>query len=164
MAERIVLGIDELDRLLRKIPAAQANRAARAGLLKGARLAARLIKAQIPSRYKGVRAAISGRLRRSQPGQPLTALAGAGRKSRRKTTPKRTSKGGVGISSANVHWFLLGTGERSRTSKGDAPTGRMPQFPAVKQAMSGGLASVMQAVTDGVRQQFERELAKIKKR
>lgn len=158
--ERILTGQKDLDRRLKELGQAPANRAARAGLNKGARLAAKLIKRQIPAKYKGIRAAIGSSVKATK-GGVTKAKAGAavGKASKLKGAPKRSSKGGVGIRANNVHWFLLGTQERKREGGGE--TGVMPAFPAVKKAMSGGNAQVVAAIREGTQTQLAKEIVKL---
>lgn len=172
---RILTGHKDLDRRLQLIALAPANRSARAGLLKGSRLAARLIKKEIPTRYKGARAAIGARVKQAK-GGVTTAKAGAnvGNKKQPKLPPKRSTKAGIGIRAANLHWLLLGTAERwhepaaATNSAGQEVdrhyTGKMPQLPAVKRAMSGGRAQVTAAIREGTSKQFLRELQQLSRK
>lgn len=159
MAERIVTGVRKIDRKLKKLPRRPANRVARAGLTKGARLAAKLIKGKIPSRLKSVRAAIGHSVKKSKDGVTKAKAGAAVGKSRRKKPPKKSSSKGVGISRNNVHWWLLGTTERHH--KSGRGTGKMPANGVVKQAMAGGLIQVRQAIIDGAAKKMKSELVKL---
>lgn len=155
--ERILTGQEDLDRRLNLFGQAEANRVARAGLLKGARLAAKLIKRQVPAKYKGIRAAIGSSVKKTRAGV-TKAKAGAAVGKAAKVKPyKRSSEGGVGISAENVHWFLMGTDERQTSA--NRATGEMPAFPAVRKAMSGGQADVVAAIREGMLAAFKKATA-----
>lgn len=172
MAERILTGQRRLDKNLAKLTRSVANKIARAGLSKGARLAAKKIKAEIPSRQKSVRASIGSSVRKATSGAAkglTTAKAGAnvGRQTAAKQkraaerAQKRGGQAGSGIGPANVHWYLLGTGERRH--KLGRRTGRMPEHPVVKQAMSKGQGEVIRAIATGVKDALMREVKKLRK-
>lgn len=172
-ASRILLGIPELDRRLEELELAIANRVARSALSKGARLAAKKIKAAVPGEHKGVRRAIGSSVKKQKSGRNkgwTEAKAGGavGKKvSKQEQEAKqakagRTNKGGVGISSANVHWYLAGTAERrrKRINPGQS-SGKMPAHNVIRRAMSTGSGAVLKAIKDGVDQGIEREATKI---
>jgi hypothetical protein len=162
VTQRILTGDVALDRRLAELPVGPANRAARAGLLKGARLAAKLIKRKIPAQYKGIRASIGSSVKKSR-GGVTTAKAGAavGSAAKKAANPRQpgSKRPGVGISSRNVHWYLLGTDIRFR--KDDMPTGAMPASPAVRKAMEGGKPEVLAAIVEGAGARLVKEIAKL---
>lgn len=157
MAERIVTGVKELDRKLKLLDRKAANRAARAGLNKGARLSAKKIKAEIPSKQKSIRKAIGSSGAKKQANGITTAKAGAGVGKRTKAVD-RANKPGVGISKQNIHWWVLGTNQRTR--KGGGSTGAMPPHPIVKRAVGSGV-DIIAAIKEGTMTQFAKEVAKL---
>ena len=159
MAERILTGDKALDRKLKFLERKAANRAARAGLGKGARLAAKKIKAEVPSSLKSVRRAIGHSVKKGK-GGITTAKAGAavGKASKAKA-PKRSSGGGVGISRANIHWWILGTGDRTQKTTGRA-TGKMPAHGVVKAAVAKSMSSIKSAIREGVKSSLMRAAKK----
>lgn len=172
-AERIILGIPQLDARLQLLKTAVANKCARAGLSKGARLAAKLIKSEIPSKEKSARRAIgsSVKMQKSGPNRGFTeAKAGAAvgqKKGKRqqeaekeKSARKAAKKSGVGISAANIHWYIQGTKERTVKKTGQR-AGRMPANPVVKKAMASGKGPVVLAVRVGTMAAIHREARKI---
>lgn len=160
MSERIVTGDKALDRRLKRFARKPANRIARAGLNKGARLAAKQIKQKVPSRLKSVRAAIGSSVKKSKHGVTQAKAGAAVGKSRRKKSPKRTTGFGEGISRQNVHWWVLGTEERQREDTGQN-TGKMPEQPVVREGFKSG--PVMTAIKEGSTKQIKRELAKVRR-
>lgn len=172
-ATRIVLGIPELDARLEGLELAVANRVARSALSKGARLAAKKIKAAVPSRHKDIRKAIGSSVKRQKSGPNkgwTQAKAGAAVGQKRakqkaaaaEAASKRQGKGGVGITAANIHWYIQGTQERRRTKVNPGqPSGKMPATPIVKTAMATGKGQVISAIKDGVADGIEREAAKL---
>ena len=172
-AQRTVLGIPELDKRLEGLQLAVANRVARSALAKGARVAAKTIKSEIPSRHKAMRKAIGSSVKRvkSGPNKGFTqAKAGAavGKKAAKqkaeaeqtKAQRKAEGKPGVGISAQNIHWYILGTRERTVTKTGQR-VGKMPANPIIQQAMARGKGRVFLAVRTGFEDAFERERAKL---
>ncbi len=68
------------------------------------------------------------------------------------------SKGGVGVSAANIHWFVLGTSER--VTKAGRRTGRIspPPFKGVaKRAAAASAGPAMAAAVRKGKQAIERE-------
>jgi hypothetical protein len=161
--ERIVTGVRALDRKLASLERKLANKVARAGLTKGARLAAKTIKKEIPSRLKSVRAAIGHSVKKAKKGPTAgitTAKAGAavGKKRGAVSKAKRSTKHGVGIGPPNVHWWIMGTKERRKKTTG-ASTGRMPANPIIKRL---NLRPILNAVLEGSSAALKREIAKLK--
>lgn len=163
--ERIILGIPELDKRLEGLKLAVANRCARAGLSKGARLAAKKIKAEVPSKQKHIRKAIGSSVKKQKAGPNrgfTSAKAGAavGRASKAVEKKARGGKGGVGISAANIHWFIMGTQERTVKKTGQK-AGRMPPNPIVQKAMERGKGPVIEAIKQGTLESIDRERLKL---
>ena len=160
--ERIITGIPELDKRLEGMKQAVANRCARAGLSKGARLGAKLVKAQVPGSQKQIRKAIGSSVKKqkSGPNRGFTqARFGAAVGVKQQPEQKRAG-GGVGISAANIHWYILGTKDRTVRKTGQR-AGRMPANPIVAQAMASGRSQVIDAVKEGTLASIEREAQKL---
>lgn len=163
--ERIILGIPELDKLLELMKQAVANKCARAGLTKGARLGAKLVKAKVPGSQKSIRKAIghSVKKQKSGPNRGYTsAKFGAAVGKKGGTQADRVGKDGVGISAANVHLWILGTAERTVRKTGQR-AGKMPANPIVVDAMASGKGAVIEAVKEGTLASIEREAQKLAK-
>lgn len=163
-AGRIVTGVKELDRKLKKVETKLANKAARAGLLKGVRLGAKLAKKEVPSKLKSVKKSIGSSVKKSKGGESkgITQAkfgVSVGKKSKAKPA-KRSSHGGVGITSDNVHWFVLGTANRE-TSSGKS-TGRMPANDIIQKAFKSGKSKIRKAVVSKATEVLKKELAKLK--
>lgn len=166
--ERILLGVAELDEKLMALKQGTANRVARSGLIKGARLAAQKIKHEVPGHLKTVRAAIGHSVKQTRfsgrAGRWTLARAGAavGLPSSNIPRARRSTRDGVGMSTRNLHWFIMGTKDRFR--KDGSWTGRMPKFPAVKRAMAKYGTEIMTRIAAGAREQLDRELRKLAKK
>lgn len=162
--QAILTGVEELDAMLKAVGTKVGNRAARAVLAKAVRLAVKKIKAKVPSSQKSVRKAIGGNVKKRKGGADrglTTAKAGAavGMKSKARLKSKRGGKPGVGIGPENVHWFILGTDERTVKSTGQN-VGKMPAHPIIKEAMAAGGGEIVALMKRELRPAIERETNK----
>lgn len=156
----LLTGVEECDKLLKSVGKKIGNRVARRVLSMGVRLAAKKIKAQTP--VKSVKKSIGGTVKKRSRSNVIEAKAGAavGIKAA-KSAPKGGTRGGVGIAAANVHWYILGTAERTVKKTGQK-VGRMPPHDIVKQAnVSGPVTSLIKKEFPAV---FEQEVDKESKR
>lgn len=156
--QQILTGVPEVDAALKELKSAVANRVARSALSKGARLSTKKIKAGIPSSLKSVRRSIGTSAKKNKLTKVWEAKAGAGVGKRKES--RGGTKGGVGISSRNVHWWFLGTGERRH--KSGKSTGKMPAVGKgiVAKAVSSGGGEILSVIKQGVREGIEREAVK----
>jgi hypothetical protein len=121
-----VSGVAELDKLFRELSKGVANKIARPGLVKAGRVAAKKVKASIPSRFKTIRKAIRSRSVKTKfNGGVAGVKVGAGVARKKEQDKGRSGKKGVGIGARNVHWWFVGTGERK--TKSGKSTGLMPK-------------------------------------
>lgn len=157
-----VTGVAELDKVFRELKKGLANKIARPGLYKAGRLAAKKVKASIPSRYKGVRKAIKSRsVKTKYNGGFAGVKIGAG-VSRKRSAEKESRKGrkGVGIGARNVHWWFIGTGER-RTKSGRR-TGRMPkQAVGVSEVLMSAKAELNDVIKRGIEKALWKETTRL---
>lgn len=133
-----------------------------AGLNKGAQRSVKVIKAEVPSRYKTVRKAIRWRaLKRKQNRNQPGVKVGAGVGKRQKTTfADRSGRRGVGISTNNIHWWFLGTEKRFR--KDGKPTGEMkPQNDPIYQILRKDGGTIRREILKGAVTSFRKELGKL---
>ena len=121
MAETFA-GLKELESKLRGLSEESRRKIVNPVLNAGLRVLAEGIKSQIPPEYVGLSSIVGKRIDKSG-GKEITGLVGFGvaRRGRKAASRKR---GGVGISSNNIHWLILGTAERS--TKSGANRGAMP--------------------------------------
>jgi hypothetical protein len=119
-------GLDELRRTLTNLKDKGVKKAAKAGINAGLQPLISAIRSQVNSApisadlKKEVRATIGKRLQKVGDDYVGKAGFGVGKSSKSKKVKAATrhgEKGGVGISSANIHWFVLGTAERFTGSK-----------------------------------------------
>lgn len=135
-----VSGLAELSRNLENLSKGMRTKQITKAVSASAKAAVKLIKGEIPSRYKGARQSIGWRRpkRKHNAGQ-ITAKVGVGVGKATEAKAKRITKThekhkvggkkGVGISSANAHWFFLGTDHRwtgtKRVRSGRQTVGRV---------------------------------------
>lgn len=150
-------GIDDLTDALKslgdRVGVEIALPAVKAGTVEGAKL----IREAAPTDKPSIAATV-GEWAQAQEGGALGKMgAGVGRD---KVTARRSTTKGVGISAANVHWWVLGTkdrfnGVRNRRN-GQRPiagrtkrfTGRMPAHPLTKPAVMSGQDRIHKAMVD----------------
>ena len=86
--------------------------------------------------------------------------AGVGPRKQQNAGGSRGSRGGVGISKNNAHWYFLGTSQRT-TSNG-ANRGSMPANNAVALGYARSSSAAMSKVKNKTLAVIEREVAKLK--
>jgi hypothetical protein len=115
-----VTGIREFDAIISELSKGGMNRVMRPAIRAACKFAAKQVKAKIPGRYKTVRKAINYRMLPTKLNNGFVSGkvgAGVGKKSKAKLKPRKAGRKGVGISSANVHWWFLGTDQRTTGTK-----------------------------------------------
>jgi len=161
----ILTGVEECDAMLREVGTKIGNRAARGVLARAAGMAAKKIKAKVPSSLKSVRRSIGSSVKKQGSGADrgiVKAKAGAGVGKKNKK-PEGGTKGGLGIEAANVHWYILGTKDRKQKTSG-RDTGKMPEHPIVQEAMASGGGEIVGFIKREMRPAIEREVEKAAKR
>ena len=151
-------GDKKLMKTLAKVRDSVARKAMRKALGKAVRIIAKGIKAQVPTDLKQMKPLIgtkTGKTRR----ESFTAKAGAGVGKGYGKIGKRSgnNKQGVGISGSNIHWWVMGTGNRT-SSKG--PRGIMP--PQAKEIVTAGFSASASAAADVIRTDIAATLAAVK--
>lgn len=133
-------GQKELLAALKGIDDAMVDKIAPAGMRGYLRETAKAIKAEIPGELKDARQGINSRfVKRDKRTKEVSAKAGSGvgiKDARKqalaeKASAKRGKRSGVGISANNVHWAILGTGERTRKSDGQSTGVMKPLLPDI---------------------------------
>jgi hypothetical protein len=181
-----VTGVAELNRLYDNLSKGMANKIARPGLMKAGRIAVKRVKAKIPSRLKDVKKLIKAKSVKTKKNAGVASVkigAAVGEKKKKKGDRKpRKNRPGVGISSANVHWFFVGTADRvtgfttrrrrrktggsdvvSRRLNGNVvrDTGRMKQqIPGVSEIVTGAKSEMLAVLRASIQQNVEKEAAK----
>lgn len=118
---RILTGIDELDKTLSKMKLGAANKIARPAVKKGGGVLLKNMKAAVPSNLKDAKRALGmvvdskGGPTRKEPRAKVGVAVG--KASKAGTRGKKAGRPGVGIGARNLHWFVLGTAQRSTGSK-----------------------------------------------
>lgn len=123
-----VTGINELDKALANLDTKVARKVTRTAVNAGLTAMAKGIRTAIsaapisPQLKRALKRAVGKRFNRTRRGsKDMSAKAGFGVGKKRKTRVAKRSgktKGGVGLSAANAHWFLLGTKDRTTKTSG----------------------------------------------
>jgi len=159
-----VSGIAELENVFEVLRKGVANRIARPGLAKAGRLAVKKIKAEIPSRYKGVRKSIKSRSLKTKYNAGVAGVkVGAGVSRKRGEKSEQSGKKGVGIGARNVHWWFLGT--KQRRTKDGKRTGRMPvMMTGVSDILSRSKSEMVALIREGIKTGIDKEAARLAKK
>ena len=160
-----VTGDAEIIRNLRKMRKTSARRVMTAGAAEAAKKLAKLVKAEVPARYKSVRKSIGWRRMKVKdaPGGGAKAGARVGRASKNNGAGRAEGRPGVGIGAANIHWWFYGTKGRITGDKGgpERYTGAMdPQSPSPDKVAARKAGTLKLQFTLGARKQFKKEVAK----
>lgn len=145
------------------------KRIVRGGVSKALRVLSKGIKGKVPPQFKDLKKVIGTRMAKAAAGSNIGGKVGAGvgikakkkEEQKQKRDKKREGRPGVGIGAENVHWFIMGTDER--TKKGGAPTGKMPaQVPdIVKEGVSSSWNEAQQKMVEHIRAAIPKEAAKL---
>lgn len=138
----------------------------RGGVNKALRILTKGIKAKVPSKFKGMKRVIGFRMAKKVLGGKVGAGVGVKKTKivahQAKRAAKRTGRPGVGIGAENIHWFIMGTGNRvQKTTKRE--TGSMPpQVPdLIKQGVESRWNEALNVMAEHIRQQIPKEAAKM---
>jgi len=109
---------------VRRLQEALPKKIARKALAEVGKVGVKKIKGQVPGRYRGVRKAIKWRQKKlrynkGQPSIKIGAGVGKAKVQGEATTQKNNREGrpGVGFDARNIHWWFLGTKQRTTGTK-----------------------------------------------
>jgi hypothetical protein len=145
-------GDNRLLKTLNKTRDSVARKAMRKGIGKAVRVIAKGIKSHVPVDMKQIKPLIGTKVGKAKVGSEkglFTAKAGTGVGRTFKKVAKRgevagAKQKGVGISGRNIHWWIMGTGERRSRLRN---TGKMPaQAPDIVQQGFSSAAGEAKAV------------------
>lgn len=109
---------------VRRLQEALPKKIARKALAEVGKFGVKKIKGQVPGRYRGIRKAIKWRQKklkynRGQPSIKIGAGVGKAKVQGEATTQKNNREGrpGVGFDARNIHWWFLGTKQRTTGTK-----------------------------------------------
>lgn len=123
-------GDKDIQRRLKRLEKKGSNKAIRAGIGRMLTVVAKFIRNEVPPRYRSVKRTV-GKKHKIKDGEVVVAKVGFGVGKRSK--PSASKSRGQGISKYNIHWFVLGTKERS------GPRGAMPEAPDwIQNAVAAG--------------------------
>lgn len=160
-------GDKALDRKLKRLGDKVAKRVSAQGVRAALRVIAKGIKSEIPASQKSARKAIGTRFMQSKKNGVTAVVGGSkfttdkieGGVTKAKASHGKGKKPGVGISKNNIHWILLGTGQRTQNTTGRR-TGIMPAVGAVKRGFAKTEAAAIKKIQDTIRKGIAREAAK----
>jgi hypothetical protein len=159
---RILTGDEELDKSLTVLRVSIANKVAKAALSAGVKLGAKKAKLLVPAKHKTVRSSIRGyvKTKKGKTGKYTVAKYGACGKPKKDVA--RGSTKGVGISSQNIHWWILGTDDRYNKTKKPRYTGQMPANPVIRESYDSG--ALMAAIRDQAVKTLNKEVLRVTKK
>ena len=109
---------------VRKLQEALPKKIARKALAEVGKFGVKKIKGEVPGRYRGIRKAIKWRQKKlrynkGQPSIKIGAGVGKAKVQGEATTQKNNREGrpGVGFDARNIHWWFLGTKQRTTGTK-----------------------------------------------
>jgi hypothetical protein len=109
---------------VRRLQEALPKKIARKALAEVGKFGVKKIKGQVPGRYRGIRKAIKWRQKKlrynkGQPSIKIGAGVGKAKAQGEATTQKNNREGrpGVGFDARNIHWWFLGTKQRTTGTK-----------------------------------------------
>ena len=161
----------DVKRALRRLDDKSSMRLQEAGTRSFLRVIRKAVKQAIPARMKDARKGVGWRYtRKDKRTKQVFSKAGAAvgiKRAKRAALleglKSRDGKSGVGISVANLHWYLAGTGSRTRQSGGS--TGSSQGYPQlVPTAARGALGAARKKYTETVKKGLVREAAKARAR
>lgn len=120
-----VTGQVELERVLATIAAQSTNAILRPAFAAGLKVASKAMQAAVPAQFKDAKKGIGSRFNKSRRTNEVMAKAGAGvgikaakiKRDADKNFLGRAGRPGVGIGARNIHWFIMGTAQRTTGSK-----------------------------------------------
>jgi hypothetical protein len=138
----------------------------------GLRVLRKSIQGEIPSEWKQIKPLIGMRMLRSvkgtDPAGKVGVAVGKVSKARQKKLDARTAAykageaKGVGIGPKTVHWFVMGTKDRTVAKTGKFVGKMPPQVPnIVKDGVARGYPKALQAMIAAVQNGIEREAKKL---
>ena len=114
----------EFQKNVRRLQEALPKKIARKALAEVGKFGVKKIKGQVPGRYRGIRKAIKWRQKKlkynkGQPSIKIGAGVGKAKVQGEATTQKNNREGrpGVGFDARNIHWWFLGTKQRTTGTK-----------------------------------------------
>jgi len=155
---RLLTGDKALNRKFKRLADKAAKKVSAQGIRAGMRAIVKGIKSEIPPHMKEARKAIGSRFKRSKKGV-ITAKVGGGVGKKKEKIGERDDKPGVGIGTANIHWLLLGTGERTQKKSGRS-TGVMPAVGAIQRGFAKSESAAHNKIKEAIRKGIAREAAK----
>lgn len=146
----------KLQRMDRKV----AGPIVRSGVLKGLRVIAKQIKANVPPALKELKKTIGYKFSKRKGGlsKGITqARVGAGVGKKQPKLPKR-NRPGVGLGTRNVHWAILGTGQRFKKKTGKSTGTMVPLVPdLVRKGFAQSSSAALHVMLESIRAKMVNE-------
>ena len=162
---KAITGDKKLQKILKRMRTTAARRTMTAGAAEACKQLSKMIKSEVPSRYKTVRKAIAWRRLKVREAPDGGAKVGGrvGRGSKAYARGAQPGRRGVGIGARNIHWFIKGTQRRVTGESGGVirRTGAMPpQIAPVKVIAMRNRSRLRAVYVEGARRQLKKEVAK----
>lgn len=164
MAAPMLEGLKPLQKRLDALKGKAGQRIEKAAVLSGLNVFGGAIKKGVDPQIKQVRKVVRSRFKKGR--KRVVAKVGFGVGPRNiKAVGKERPEGrpGVGIGANNVHWWFMGT--KDRTTRSGASRGAMPaQQPGmVPRAYATNKAAAFKKMVDTARKRLDKEAAKLRK-
>lgn len=156
---KFLTGDVALDRALDKIGGKIAEKAVASGVRAGLGEMRKAMRAATPN--SSAKKTIAARFKRKKKFGRVEAKVGAGVGKHNQQHPP--TRGGVGISKQNAHWYFMGTNSRV-TDKTGASRGVMPNTDGIRIGAAVSGASAMLKLQNKTRQVLEKEATKLGRR
>lgn len=154
--------IQGLDTIMRRLDAVgkAGPRIAAAGLTAGLGEITKGIRRELPPEYKHLSPAIKHRFKKRDRRGRILAKSGAAVGKPAVPKRKHAHKGGKGLSSQNIHWGILATGER--VTKRRRRRGRMPPIfgDVVERGFTRAESAAEAKIVSKMKERFAKEAAK----
>ncbi len=180
-SRNIISGDRQLIWVLRYVRGTAVWRITTAGAKEAAKVGAKAMKAEVPSKYKNAKRGIGWRALRKKESPDGGAKVGAkvGRTAKRakqeeaslKKKGGRSGKKGVGISGANIHWIIGGVGTKALKPKPERETGERggpkrrtgsvaPDMDSAEKILSRVSGLMFSKFKEGARARLTKEISK----
>lgn len=161
MINATITGDKAMDRKLKRLATSGQRRVARSALGKALTMVARGIRNAVDPKQKSAKKTVGTKNKKNKKTGVHEAKVGLGVGKRTKSKKQRDpKKGGVGISKTNIHWLVLGTGDR--TTDGDKNTGKMPAVGKdwLKKGIAASKAEAFRVMQETARAKVLQEISK----
>jgi len=157
-----ITGDARIKSILNSMRRTAGRRSFTAGAANSAKALSKIIKSNVPSRYKGVRRSIGWRRLKLREARDGGAKVGGktGRGAKAKQIARSPDQKGAGISSRNVHWWFLGTDVRATVNPARSTGEMAAQEDPVWQMAMANKSQLRKLFAEGAWKQIQKEIKK----